>query len=173
MKTMKIWGLGIFAFAGIASMILLAKILLVDGLSPKSLHTKKTVHPTVIENSKLVPIRPDGKEEEKLVEISIGEDSMEFTNAVIVLVETRDGEVTMFSANKLFKPKDPERNYSQNGIGGYIEESNYSMQNLMLQAVTASSNVYAAIPCCSGLHQTAGGDSVPPMCPKKTPMCPN
>lgn len=164
MRTMKIWGLGIFVFAGIVSIAIVFKLLLVDGISPKSLKSLETIDPEVVVNEKIVP--------EKEVTITIGEETEKIKDVFIVLVETNDGQVKLFSGEKLFRPDHQVPHHSQDGEGGYIKESNYSVQNLMLQAATGSSNAYAAIPCCTGLHQTAGGDSVTPLCRKRSSVCP-
>jgi len=142
----------LFILLAITSILIVAKQILIDGQRIETLHTKETMDPTFIVNEDLA--------KKDSVELTIGRETIKFDDELsAILVENKKGEVQLFTSTEFARFN--EKNATQHGA---IKESNNSLQNLMLQTATASSNANAARLCCAGPYTNAFGAVIARSC---------
>ncbi|MDE2389057.1 MAG: hypothetical protein KGN35_08275 [Betaproteobacteria bacterium] len=149
MKILKFMGLlllGMFALTLLIGTYAAGKVILVDRYPEKSFLSKNTIEPEDIVNPNLTKDN---------VSITIGTEAIQLTNPAYILIEDKDGKVTRISAIELKVSSNNDK--SQNVVG------DNSLQELLLQAVTASSNAFAGWRC-TGPYVNSNGEVVPRSC---------
>lgn len=138
--------LGMFTLTLLIGTYAAGKVILVDRYPEKSFFSKNTIESKDIVNPNLTKDN---------VSITIGKEEIKLTNPAFILIEDNDGKVTRISAIKLQEsPKDSE---SHNVVG------DSSLQELLLQAATASGNAFAKW-VCTGPYVNSNGEVVPRSC---------
>lgn len=151
MKILRNSCLVLFILLAITSILIVAKQILIDGQRIETLHTKNTKEPIFIVNDDLA--------KKDSVALTIGTETTKLEDVFTILVENKKGEVQLFTSTEFSR-------FNQTDVTqhGTIKESSSSLQNLMLQTVTASGNANAARLCCAGPYTNAYGAVIARSC---------
>ncbi len=146
MKFVKITSLALSVFIAALAIFSSVKLILVDRYPETSFFNTDTLKAKNIVNRNLT---------EADVAITIGSEAIQLKNPAFILVEDKDGKVIVISQMPL---KESHKADEPHDVVG-----DKSLQNLLLQAVTASGNALAGWRC-TGPYVNSNGEVVPRTC---------
>lgn len=161
MKALKISSLIFSVLIGILSTIIVGKLIIVDGFPKESLYKVDSLKP---ENIFVQPELDKGT-----VAITIGSKTEIIEDVFIILVEKKKGGVQLFSSSDLARFDEINQPY-HNGNHNPDKTGNHSLENLMLQVATGSSDAHASM-CCTGPYTNSNGETVARSCTKRNSAC--
>ena len=155
MKTIGKSCLVLLILTGILSTYLVLKLIVDTGIPKETLLKTSILKSKDIDNPNLT---------KEPITITIGSSEPILINdALFITLEDNKGNVTRYSEKELFNANEEHLYHHKD-----TTVSNNSLQSLMLQTATASSNAYAGTLCCTGPYVNSNGEVIPRSCYRTT-----